>query len=183
MYLIDGAALGLCLAATLGAYALVWVPLAKQHRAIVQQDVQLGAQRQKCSQLNSSMLTLQSQSLTIEKAIKDSHVQLEPADRINQRIADLTNLLSQYGLEIDDIQTGQIIMGSMCDLVPIAISGKGRYTACATFFHEMYRSLPDMAVAHFDLFGDPDPTDPWSQFKYDLFWFAEPSATSVTERP
>jgi Tfp pilus assembly protein PilO len=183
MYLIDGAALGLCLAVTLGAYALVWVPLAKQHQAIVQQDVQLGAQRQKCSQLNSSMLTLKSQSLTIEQAIKDSHVQLEPADRINQRIADLTHLLSQCGLEIDDIQTDQIIMGSMCDLVPMTISGKGRYPACATFFHDMYRSLPDMAVPQFDLVGNPDPSKTSSQFFYNLFWFAEPSATSVTERP
>ncbi len=180
LYLIDGAAMIICLVVTVGAYALVWVPLADQHRAVAHQEVQWKAQRQKCSKLNSSMLTLKSRSLAVDKALEDSAVHLEPTDRINQRIADLTTLLSQCGLEIDDIQTGQIIMGSMCDLVPMTISGRGRYTACAAFFNEMYRALPDMAVARFDLVGDPDPSKTSSQFFFDLFWFAEPSRVSAT---
>jgi len=154
------------------AYLVGIRPLIEQRSLLAGQRQKLAVQRAESSKLEASMSTLKEQSVVVQEELAQSEIELESADQINRRIAELTTLLGDCTLELDDVQTGNIFTGPKCDLVPISMAGRGGYKQCAAFLHKLCRTFPDVSVARFDLSGNPAKPKELGTFRFELLWYA-----------
>ena len=175
LWIIDITALLSGVALTVVAYSFVLSPLLAQRAASKETGYKLESQREEADKMNASLLALKKNTIAVRERLAASDVHLESADSINQQIANLTELLTACQLTLDDIQTGRIIMGRRCDLVPIRVSGQGGYDHFMVFLHKLRRDLPDICVAGLDMQGTPQRPGESGSFVFDLFWFAAPS--------
>lgn len=152
---IDIACMLICTAASLVTYFTVLKPLIEQRFFLASQRRDLAVQRQESSRLGVSMRTLDNQLVVVKEKLTNSQIKLESSDRINRRIADLTALFNDSALEVDDVQTGNISVGSKYDLVPISIAGRGGYKQCVVFLDKLHQTFADISVAGFELEGPP----------------------------
>lgn len=175
LWFIDLAGLLVGLVVTIAAHRLMFQPLFAQRSASRETAQQLQRQNEQADTMNTSLLTLKQRTIVAREELAVSDVHLESADLINQQIANLTGLLTDCQLTLNDIQTGRIIMGRRCDLVPIRVSGKGGYDQFMFFLHKLRMDLPDISVAGLDMHGTPERPGETGSFVFDLFWFAAPS--------
>ena len=146
--------------------------LIEQHSLLASQRQELAVQREESSKLEASMSSLREHSAAVQEELAQSEIELESADQINRRIAELTTLVGDCTLEVDDVQTGRIVTGPKCDLVPISIAGRGGYKQCAAFLHTLCRTFPDISVTRFDLTGNPAEPKELGKFHFELLWHA-----------
>ena len=105
LWIVDVIALGLCLIITLGIVVGIVKPMLSKRAAQAQQREQLANEEQKCSRLSSAVLSMRKRTNTLRHELDTGAVQLDSANEINQKIAQLTTLLGDCGLELEDIQT------------------------------------------------------------------------------
>ncbi len=175
LWIVDVIALGLCLIITLGVAMGIVKPMLSKRAAQTQQREQLANEEQKCSRLSAAVLSMRKRTNTLQHELDTGAVQLDPANEINQKIAQLTTLLGDCDLELEDIQTLTPMPHRRCDLVPIRIVGLGGYTESSRFLEQLHQNLPDVAICHFKLAGAPAVAATPGQFAFDLCWFAAPS--------
>jgi Tfp pilus assembly protein PilO len=172
LWQIDAAGIVVCIVASLLAYLVGVRQLIEQRSLLAGQREKLAVQREKFSKLEASMLSLRQQSVILQEQLAQSEIELESADQINRRIAELTTLFGDCSLEVDDVQTGKIVTGPKSDLVPISIAGRGGYRQCAAFLHKLCRTFPDISVTRFDLTGNPARPRELGKFHLELLWHA-----------
>lgn len=175
LWIIDLAGILVCAAVAMAAYSLMFRPLLTQRVASRETAQQLERQCEEADKRNASLLSLKKNTIVAREELAASDVHLESVDTINHQIADLTGLLTDCQLTLEDIQTGRIVMGRRFDLVPIRVSGKGGYDQFMVFLHKLRVDLPDISVAGLDMQGTPERPSETGQFIFDLFWFAAPS--------
>jgi Tfp pilus assembly protein PilO len=173
--MVDGIGAGLGMVITIVAYTLVLSPLLDQRRLIQATSGQIKTRRAESSKLNTSLLALKKLTIEARTQLEKNNVPLESAESLNRQIAELTGLLTACELTIEDVQTGRIMIGRRCDLVPIRVSGQGNYDRFVYFLHKLSLDLPDISVTGLDLQGLPERPGAKGSFVFDLFWFAAPS--------
>ncbi len=175
LWAIDGIAMLFCLMVSAGVYGGLVAPMLSKRATLVQQKEQLTREEQKCSRLNSAVLAMRKRCNTLQEELETGAVQLDPTSRMNQRIAQLTALLQEHDLVLEDIQTLPAIAHRRCDLLPIRMVGTGNYPASTQFLNALYEELPDMTICNVSLSGAPGVPTFIGQFAFDLCWFAAPS--------
>ena len=178
LWIIDVIALALCVIVTTIVGVGVIKPMLSKHSTLIKQRQQLVSEEQKCSRLSAAVLSMRKRSNALQLELETGAIHLDPADQMNQRIAQLTRLLGDCNLELEDIQTQSPIPHRRCDLVPIHIVGLGGYIESTRFLEKLHQSLPDIAVASFRLNGTPGIGTVPGQFSFNLCWFAAPSKGS-----
>lgn len=177
LWSIDGIALTLCVLVTAMVYIGLVAPMLSKRSTLAQQREQLTREEQKCSRLSSAVMAMRKRTNTLEQELETGAVHLDSTREMNQRIAQLTALLQEHGLTLEDIQTQVPIPHRRCDLVPIRMVGTGGYLDSTHFLAALYQQLPDMAVCNVNLAGAPGTASFAGQFAFDLCWFAAPSMT------
>ena len=176
LWQIDAAGIAVCIVVSLVAYSVGIRQLVEQRSLLAGQRQKLAVQREEYSKLEASMSSLREHLVVVQDELAQSEIELESTDQINQRIAELTTLLGDCTLEVDDVQTGKVFAGHKCDLVPISIAGRGGYKQCAAFLHGLCRTFPDISVTRFDLAGNPATPEQAGTFHLQLFWHTMPKA-------
>jgi len=173
-WLIDVAALGLCLGLTVTVYFIGVHPLLTKQVESATRRRELREQRKEASDLQGTLASLKRELSTVERTLAQSPLRLEPTTAINQRLAQITDLAARCGLKLNEIQPGKAFPGRHYDTVPMVLSGAGTYHTCATFLHQLHLSFPDMGVTAFSVGGDPTSGQTTATFKFTLAWFAAP---------
>ncbi|MEE9211280.1 MAG: type 4a pilus biogenesis protein PilO [Phycisphaeraceae bacterium] len=170
-----------CAALTVAVYFAGIRPVfhAHQHRTL--QQAKLKDQRRLASELAASLSTLRRDVASVTQALDESPLRLEPAGHINQRLARLTELATNHGLEIHQIQPGQVQRDVHYDIVPVHLAGEGTYQTYAAFIHQLHRKFPDTGVSSFELSGNPSDPDDTATFRLNLAWYTIPAAGSVQD--
>ena len=177
LWQIDAIGAALCLVASLAVYFTVLHPIFKQRSFLAGQRDELAVRREESSGLSASMLTLDNQLTAVKKELAESNIRLKSSDRTNQRLAALTALFTDCSLAVDDIQAGKISNSLMWDLVPISIAGRGEYSQCIAFLHQLRRTFADMSVARFRLEGNPAKSDESGRFRFQFIWYTTPEGS------
>ncbi|HEY8668305.1 MAG TPA: type 4a pilus biogenesis protein PilO [Tepidisphaeraceae bacterium] len=168
---IDAAGIGACAAVTLLAIFALFRPLQQGFDSFVLQQNELNEQRQQVvvttTKLNSQRLQLNQLRQQIAKA----PLRLEPAKRVNNRLAQLTALAGESGLRIEDVQPGKSVRGSRYEMVPIHVAGSGNYVTCLRFVNRMHAEFPDTGINVLDLTKTPT-ADAVAKFAFELQWYA-----------
>ena len=165
-----------CALLSAGAYAVGVRPAAKRHAQQLAKQAELRAARHKANNLAGQLNTARTELTRVNDAIANVPLRLEPAGRINQRLARLTELadsIRPVRLTIDEMRPGTISEGRDFKTVPILIAGNGTYPACAAFLHGLRENFPDMAVLSFDTINNSaSPDAPAATFQFELAWHA-----------
>ena len=171
---IDIAGVLLCAGVSALAYFAVLRPLARHRAILAEQRQEFAARRGELSDISASAGPLAKQLQEVRQALAESKVSLKPADRVNERIAELNELVSRCGLKVDDIELGEVVAGPRYETVPISLAGCGGYVDCATFIHQLCGAFPDTGVASFEIWGEPQRAEVAGRFRLGLLWYAAP---------
>jgi Tfp pilus assembly protein PilO len=168
---MDIVAIAICVAMSLLAYFVGLVPVLERHAQRAVQAKDLVSARRDLARLSNAVLALNGRLSAAKEQLAGCEVRLESADQINTRVAHLTSLLSDNGLEADTLQTGKAVSGLQYSLVPIAVEGTGGFVQALSFLHCLGTTLKDVGAIQFSLSGDPSkPLEP-GRFKMDFFWY------------
>jgi Tfp pilus assembly protein PilO len=174
---IDAAGIAACAALTFAAYLAGAEPLLDRRQQVVECSEQLNQARQQHRNLLGSNREMKSKLSGVEQALEKAEVSLQPARLVNQRIAALTALANEVGLEVQSINTSVLIPGLRFSQLPIRVISTGDYRTSAAFLHRLPQAFRDMSVAGFDL--SDNPTYPKAAgFSVQLIWYVKPAAES-----
>ena len=168
-----------CIAMTMFVYFAALQPLVRHQVEWDAKTRELAEQRQRAADLAQTLTDMRGQLAVAQDAIAASPLQLQPVSQINQRLARLTTLATDCGLQIDQIQPGEAAVGAWYQTVPIAVAGVGSYRTCAAFLHRLHTTSADVSVWSFDL-SRPNPDgDSIASFRVDLAWYATTTLSSA----
>jgi len=168
---IDAAGAALCVGMTLLAFYFGVRPLVQRRASFAQRQQELAQRRQNASNLSSSVFALERQLRSVRQALAGC-IKLESAGHVNKRIAELTEVLNECGLKVDDIYVGDTSREQRYDTIPIKLTGAGGYKNWAVFLNRLARQVPDMAVTSFKIADKPGGEIPGGQFSCELSWYA-----------
>jgi hypothetical protein len=191
---IDAAGLFACVVLTIAAYLAGALPLVHRHEQASARADEMAAGRQRHQELMACNHQLKSRLWTVEQAVAKADIMLQPARLINQRIAALTALANETGLEIQSINPGapesgpsRVPMdrdsgpgapgGQRFSQLPIRISGTVQsFQHGAAFLHNLRQTFHDMSVTGIDLADNPaEPRSAGASFTLQLVWYVLPA--------
>ncbi len=171
MWMIHAGGVVCCLLLTAGAYLTAIQPVLDAQMESRAQRIQLAEQQRIATDLDRTLGQLHRQMTLVNAELEQSQLQLESAGRINQRIAELTEIANDAGLRIQQIDPGRKHSDHLFDVVPIELGGKATYRNYLLFLRQLHSRFADIAVAEFQVVGAPEsPTDE-ATFKLRLCWF------------
>jgi hypothetical protein len=170
--------IGVCVAITLLWYAATISPLIRQQSLTADLRGRIRDQQRTTERTKAATVAAQQQLQVVRQELAAGGIRLDSAVHINTRIARLTEFFSECALHVDDIQTGRIRSGLQCDLVPIAIVGRGAYPPCVRFLHKLCSAFPDMSVMQVEFRGAPAREVRPQQFRFEMFWYAVPNGVA-----
>jgi Tfp pilus assembly protein PilO len=173
---LDALGIGVCVLASLACYVITVQPIVKQRSAVAAQGRELRAQQEKASELQAAISAAKTRLVAARDELAAGTVKLESTAHLNTRVAGLTEFFSGWDLRVDDVQTGQVRRGLRYDVVPITMVGRGAYRQCVAFFHGFCSAFLDMSVSQIELMGNPAQSSGSEAFKFELLWYAAPSA-------
>lgn len=174
LWQIDAAAVALCAICSLGGYLLIVQPAQARREAMEETKRRLDDRRAEVSKASGALRGMRGQLSRLQEELGRASVNLRESSAINSRIAELTGLASQEGLEVQYVQPGIAVSGSRYGQVPITLNALGSYRNSAAFLHQLKRTLPDLAVRSFSM--TTDASDPAAKTAIDLklVWYVQP---------
>ena len=109
---VDAVGLAVAAAFTAMVYLLGLSPLLERHARAQAQKSELGAAHQKATEFSQRLEDLQTQLVIAQRDVAASPLKLNPATLLNQRLALVTDLVTQNGAVVDDIQPGKVVAGA-----------------------------------------------------------------------
>jgi hypothetical protein len=106
-------------------------------------------------------------------------VQLEPADRINRRVDDITALAGQARLSLSQTSQGAASPAAQFITRPIRLEGTGAFSDCVSFLGSLLRGHRDIAVTGLRMTGAGGPDKAGTAFTFDLVWYAAPAGSAA----
>ena len=171
---IDIAGAAACVVLSAVTYVAGVQPALQGRAGRQHQHEELRLQRQAVEDVSARLAAVKAQWRRAEEAVANDPLKLQPAERINQRIAEVGGLAGRCGLTLDDIQPGQIAPAGRCMMVPIRLTGRGAYRICTVFLHRLKETFPDTGVSSMLLSADNENPSQTASFQLGLVWHAAP---------
>lgn len=178
---IHAGGVGAVVVLTLLAYMVGLRPLFVSYGEVLVQKSTLISQQSRISHLKKSRKSVSSLLAGVCQELEASQLTLQTSDFRNEHLAQLTDLAELNGLNVDGLQTTDVIHNDHYDMVPIQMTGFGRFPDCAAFLHQLNSKYPDTGVKSFELKGKPGPKPVDSFFRFSMVWYASP-LSSTEER-
>jgi Tfp pilus assembly protein PilO len=169
---VDLAAVAVLVGLTLAlAVAPAWVLVGRQQETDQVRD-EVAVQRDLLNQLENELTRVNSELHAVEETAAQQAVQLDSSDAINAKLASLSDLAAEIGLQIDTIRPGQPQPGRYYQTVPLHLAGVGTYRQCAQFLRQLKTVMPDTSARAFDLEGNAIDPMASGTFRFELQWIA-----------
>jgi Tfp pilus assembly protein PilO len=146
-------------------------------RAAMQRE--LAEQQQRAEELDQTQTALADELDGIRQQLAASEIQLQSSKYLNSRIAHIIDHAARGEVAIHETRPGTVRDHGRYQAVPILLAGRGSYSDCAAFLHQLHTSLPDTGVMEFELTGQPDDSRTPASFRFNLVWYAGPSTVGV----
>ena len=173
---IDAAAAAICIVAAMVVYFGGVRPMLRGYATRLAQQTALNEACGKYERLHVTVQTMTQRLDALQRELAECPLQLQSADRLNERLAAVTDLVSASGLALQQIQPGRTESSGRFTTVAIHVSGNGSYPACVGFVRELRRRMPDMSVNAMQLAGRPSDPLAAATFSFELVWHTRPDA-------
>ena len=170
-WMVDAAGMAVVIGLSIGAYVLDIHPLHRARAEWSAHTAALAAQQYKVNELTGSLLSLQHQLEETRRKTAGGALQLEPVQRLNQRLSRLTDLAAANHLRIHDMEPGKSRPGPYYAVVEIRIACQGSSRGCSTFLDQLHQSMPDTVVAALQIAGKPGLSESPVDLAFTLYWF------------
>ncbi|MHC4427917.1 MAG: type 4a pilus biogenesis protein PilO [Planctomycetota bacterium] len=166
-------------AISLAAFLIVVGPAQRigAQRAAMEQE--FDEQQRRAEELDQTQAALADELDRIEQQLAASEMQLQSAKHLNARIAHIIDHAARGEVAIHETRPGTVRDHRRYQTVPILLAGRGSYSDCAAFLHQLHTSLPDTGVVEFELTGRPDDPRAPASFRFNLVWYAGPATVGV----
>lgn len=171
---IDSAGVVVCIVLTAAAGWLGARPIWQRHTDFLQQELSLQSCRQENSRAGVALSATRARLQRVNHDLSQIPLHLQPATRLNNRLAAVTDLAARSKLKIEDIQPGVATRGRRYDHLDIRLAGEGKYSSCETFLHQLKQAMPDIGIQSLHLSAQSNSADQ-ATFAITLQWFAAPS--------
>lgn len=175
---VHACGLGAIIVLTLLAYMVGLRPLFVSYGEVLLQKSTLMSLQSRIAHLQESRNSVSFRLGSVQQELKASKLTLQTSDFRNEHLAQLTNLAELNGLKVDGLETTDVKHNIHYDMVPIQMTGYGRFPDCAAFFYQLNSQYPDTGVKSFELKGKPGPKPADSFFRFDMVWYASPLVTA-----
>jgi Tfp pilus assembly protein PilO len=171
---IDVMGITACALFTGVCYAGLIRPVSANRLAYAELQPQLAERAQAVKDARAGLAALQAELDATKKQLSDLPLELEPASRVNSRLARLTDLAAEMGIEVHQVQPDPARAGKRYDVVEIALSGSGDYGQVTRFMRRLHDTFADTAIVTFDL-KSGGATVAAAQFDIGLAWYTLPA--------
>ena len=171
---IDVMGITACALVTGVCYVALIRPVSSNRLAYAQLQPQLVERAQAVKDAKARFAAMQSELEGTIKQLADLPLRLEPSSRVNSRLAQLTDLAAEMGIEVHQVQPDPARAGKRYDVVQIALSGSGDYGQVTRFMRRVHDTFADTAVVKFDL-KSGGATVSAAQFNIGLAWYTLPA--------
>ena len=168
-----------CAALTVIAYLLGVAPLRQRHADLQERRRALAQKTQEANDLAGNMRQLAGRVTNLQRQVAENPLRLQPSQQLNSRLAEVTSAAGECGLDVNDIQPGNPVIGARHTLVPINLAGAGSYRNCVEFLHRFHARFADSGVANFALARNPAEPSSRTSFQFRLIWYVEPQSASA----
>lgn len=168
-------------ALTLATFVLVVRPWNRQRSSLAALRQDLEAEQTRVADLESKRSLMQLRLSHSRNELSSIDLQLQSADVLNAQVAALTKLLESCGLVIQKTDIGSVREETWYRVVPITLTGTGRYRTCALFMQRLRETMPDVGIKSFQLSSNPRSGGGVAEFQLDLAWYAAPARTATAE--
>jgi len=177
LWRIDGIGAAICVAMTLATYFLAVRPRSRRHDVFAARQAEFNARQSESHQLSETARELERHKNSSAEQLQSGPLRLETPSETNRRLAKITDLANACGLKVNQIAPDALIVGARYGVVPIRLSGTGRYPTCVQFLRRLHEMFPDTAVAAIDLGATPNNPEDLATFKFNLEWYTAPADT------
>jgi len=169
---IDIAGIAICAVLVVAAYVVGIRPIVLRREGLSVQLARLKEQHENARKLSDKVARIASEITQIKQELVDNPIRLEPAGKINSRIARIADIVGGCGLKLDQLRPDKSFSGRRYHTVPICLVGTGSFPTCVKVLRVLQRTFPDTAISSFEVTGDPTkPLDP-PRLRVDLLWYA-----------
>jgi hypothetical protein len=159
------------LALTGAGYALIVAPLLRAAVPGPGPDGDADSAQQ-AALLDQEALALARAAAEAAQRAERLEVRLLPATAQNARLAALTRLAQEAGVEVLELAPGALRAEGSHDTLPVRIVARGGYQSSGAFLMRVRQELPDFAVVGFQLAGSPENPGAPADLRFDLEWHA-----------
>jgi hypothetical protein len=177
---IDAIGITLCIVLTVGGYLVAARPLLNSRDDRAARETTLTETRQHANGMLANTRALRTQLNNAQTLLNKIEIPLKSGGEINQRLAELTALAAECGLEVQYVRPGASVATARFAQLPIQVSGTGNYRACATFLHRLRERFPDTGLNGFDLSASPADEIAHTSFNFQLQWFVRSGNAQVS---
>jgi Tfp pilus assembly protein PilO len=165
----------MCAMLSVGAYFTGWQPLENSRAAEDARASALSLAREQVSTLSVTSRSLRGQLTKVQAAVAKIDVPLQPVAAVNTRMAELTSLAGECGLDVQYTQMGAVTSNNRYGQVPIQLSGAGTYRTCALFLHRLRERFADTGMKSFEIAATPSASSNVTSFNFQLVWYVQPT--------
>jgi Tfp pilus assembly protein PilO len=171
---MDAAGLAILAGLSAAAYYGLVSPTLRRHEQAGAQALELRSEQTKARDLERSLRSITDRLDATQRQLQAAHFALEPASRLNDRLAELTELAGANQIQVDTIESGALTALERYSTIAIRISGRGSYRSCAAMLSQMRTTMRDVGVVTMQLGSSGGTTDINASFTLDLLWYTQP---------
>lgn len=172
---VHAAGLGACLVISIASYALGVAPLIQRSADMQDAIEEQQHQEQEKAKLARSYNQLKQKLETTQQELNEAAFQLQPVNRLNGYMAQLTNLATQCGLSLHEIKPSDPIALQHYRAIPIRLSGAGTYQDTVIFLHRLNQEFLDIRLSGLGLRASGDPAKNQGKINMKLVWYTAPA--------
>ena len=173
--------MAVCAALTAAVWVTTIEPVRARRAATAARRQELDDRAQESKRLVGLVRQTTARLATVRKQLDEVRLSLQPAARVNQRIAEVTSAATQCGLELSDVRPGRAMVGPRYAVQPIEMSGTGTLPAAVQFIRAFHRTFGDSGFDGLELAGNPAAPGAPGSFHFRIHWYVQPPGTASAE--
>ncbi len=172
---IVGSAICICVSA--GFWFLVFQPASVGRTVDESRQAVLDIHHQKVAALKTALNATKRQTSQSQLELTRRSVTLHDLDFTNQCLAQINDLATSHGLEIENVQAEKPSADAQLARLPIVISGRGSYRNCTLFLHALQEQFADIAVSDLEM-NSTSTSEGSGNFVFKMVWYTLPTSES-----
>jgi Tfp pilus assembly protein PilO len=182
-HLVDASGAGVCIVLTILAWVFVVAPLRQAMRDHIRRE-QVRMQRSMDANSRADAARAVAARLDeLRQQLASYSIALESSSAVNGRVAVLSDLATEYGLDVEMLAVQGTRPGPEYTLVPIQMKGTSEFRSILQFMHALSDKMPNTGISSFALKSEHSNRADVS-IDLDLVWYArtdqDPRVTAVT---
>jgi len=175
LHAIDFAGALFLIAITFVLYGVAIRPWFHKREGQSQVKSQLANQQKLADQQRSLRDRLERQIVEVRQKLAGSEIKLQTVDKLNQRVADLNQIMVEMNLAVERLEPGQSRHLSNFDALAMRMEGTGSYPHVGLLLRRLRQRFPDMSVASVRLTSNASGDAAMSRYDLTLLWHTRPT--------